>query len=93
MKNIEIFNFRQEKFDTGVAVADVQALYVNVVSGDEILTIFKKDGYIEQFDAADYHYHRDGGHPEGQYAVYADGMEEWCRRKRSDPWWEDIENA
>lgn len=99
MKNIEVINYLQERFDTGVAVDDVKAIYVNIVSGDEILTIFKKDGKIEQHDSQDYHCRRTGGDRDGEYAVYEDGLKEWCGRKWSDPMWhddeemEDIENG
>jgi len=89
MKNIEVINFKQERFDTGVVVEDVKAIYVNIISGDEILTIFKKDGKIEQHDSQDYHYGRRGGDRDGEYAVYEDGLEEWCNRKHSDPLWYD----
>lgn len=91
MKNIEVINYLQERFDTGVAVDDVKAIYVNIVSGDEILTIFKKDGKIEQYDSQDYHCQRIAGDRDGEYAVYEDGLEEWCRRKWSDPMWHDEE--
>lgn len=85
-KNIEVINFKQERFDTGVPVADVKVIYVNIISGDEILTIFKKDGKVEQHDAADYHYPRSHGYRDGEYTVYEEGLAKWCQRKHSDPY-------
>ena len=52
METIKAVNYDNKAFDTGINVDDVIGINVRVISGDEILTIYTKDGvYI--FDSAE----------------------------------------
>lgn len=56
MKTIKIYNYNDELFDTGIPTSDfskISKLLVEVISGDEVLTVFYKDGGVKSFDAAD----------------------------------------
>ncbi len=85
-KNVKVINYKGEVFDTEVAYEDVVAIAVNVWSGDEMLTIFTKDGKVHQYDAADYHYYRSDSHDDGSYAIYPADFEKWDMRTSADPW-------
>lgn len=85
-KNVKIINFEGEAFDTGIAYEDVAAIAVNIWSGDEMLTIFTKDGKVYQQDITDYHYYRSDSYHDGSYAVYPEDFEKWDMRTSADPW-------
>lgn len=85
-KNVKVINYKGEAFDTEVAYEDVVAIAVNVWSGDEMLTIFTKDGKVRQYDAADYHYYRSESYADGCYAIYPADFEQWDMRTSADPW-------
>ena len=85
-KNVKIINYKGEAFDTEMPYEDVAAIAVNVWSGDEMLTIFTKDGEVRQYDAADYHYYRSDSHYGGAYAIYPKDFEKWDQRTAADPY-------
>lgn len=54
--NFFIYNYNDEKFDTGVPISNFKYLdhfHVDIISGDEIITFIYKNGRITKFDAAD----------------------------------------
>lgn len=85
-KNVKVINFEGEVFDTGIAYEDVAAIAVNIWSGDEVLTIFTKDGIVYQHDAADYHHYRSEGYADGYYVVYPADFEKWDQRTSTGTW-------
>lgn len=59
MANINIMDFEYKSYDVGIDINDVACLSVSVVSGDEILTVYLRDGSRNTFDAQDFSgYHR-----------------------------------
>lgn len=88
-KNVKVINFENEAFDIGIAYEDVVAIAVNIWSGDEMLTIFTKDGEVRQYDAADYHYYRSDSHYDGAYAIYPKDFEKWDQRSTVDSYMEE----
>lgn len=52
--NINIMDYDDNSYDTGIPVEDVKTVFVTVVSGDEILHIIKNDGETVALDAMDF---------------------------------------
>ena len=57
MKNtIHIYNYNDELFDTGVPISrfkNIKNIHVDVIVGDEVVTIYYKNGKVEKFDASE----------------------------------------
>ncbi len=87
MKTLKILNYDNVRCDTGIDLADIDSLYVAVVTGDEIVTVVKADGTRETFDSADLS--SDGRQDDffdGEYNVHKDDLSEWTERKDSYYW-------
>lgn len=86
--NINIFDFTHTSHDTGVDVNDIVNIDVQVISGDEILCIEKKDGTIEVFDAVSFsHSDRIINYHDMSYEL-SDKKEikRWLKRENSYGW-------
>ena len=85
--NVMIFSYTQEKFDTGIPLEDVNEIGVSVVSGDELLVVFMKDGTFRKLDAADFRYDdRLFSFFNGSYIVLNEQLERWNNRCDSYDW-------
>lgn len=84
MSEIFAIDYADMKVPTGCNAEDVLMVSVTVVSGDELLTIVKKDGTITQVDSCP------GGrflnYFDYQYIVSKDELPQWMERKTSYSW-------
>ncbi len=56
------------------SVADIEAIFIHVLSGDEVGMVLFKDGETLQFDASTL---RVQAHEDGMYCVISDKIQEW----------------
>ena len=82
MENQEIFaiDYSGEKQMTGIMTDEILCIFVEILTGDEILRIVKKDGSAEIIDSCPRRAH---AYEDGNYIVTSDDVEEWCRRTDS----------
>ena len=85
-KNVRVISFDNEAVDINVAYEDVTTIAVIILSGDEVLTIFTKDGKAYRYDAADYCHYRSGRCTDDYYVIYPADFEKWDKRTSADPW-------
>lgn len=84
MADIKIINYRDDTFDTGVAIEDVNYIYVTLLSGDELLDIHLNNGEVVFFDSADLANNRRFiNYYDGAYSVDQEHLEKWNQRKSS----------
>ena len=94
MANINIMDFDKKKYETNVDVNDVEFIVVKVLSGDEVLTVYRRAGKVSQFDAADFSGNdRLMGFYDGQYVLKDKSkILEWLNRGDTYEWfWEEGE--
>ena len=77
--NIYDFNGRARKVDTGDKV--INRLFVQVLSGDEVVTVDYDDGTSETFDSSD---SREYSYMEESYFVKKDGIQDWMSYVSTD---------
>lgn len=93
MNTVNIFDFRDRSFDTGIPIDSVENVYCTVLTGDEILMIELVDGCIEGFDVSafsgDYRF---SDFFDFQYIVKKSELKKWNQRSSSyDFRWKDKE--
>lgn len=89
MTNMKILDYRYKAYDTGIALEDVSHIDVSVISGDELILGFTKDGNPIDIDAAiiaknprlmDYY--------DGSYSVPSQLLGKWNERKDTYEWFD-----
>ena len=84
---IKLLDYESNEYELDVDEENLDHLEVEVISGDEILSIYLKDGSIETYDAADYlGQMRMMNFYDGWYEVYPEDIEKWMNRKDSYDW-------
>lgn len=80
------WNSRGKEVEIG-KIEKVMAMYIQVISGDEVLCVFDKKGNIHRFDSSDT---RTMNYYDGEYKIYDNEEEnnlvnnpEWVNRKSS----------
>ena len=90
--NLILLDYDSRKCDTGIPIADIQAIVITVISGDEIATVTKKTGEVETIDSiAINNGWRSHDFYDGTYVVDMNNFEKWEKRKSSCDWWDDDE--
>ena len=80
-QKVELLNYKGEKITVDIGeLKDIYLVEMNVISGDECLTVFYKDGSVNYFDA-------DKGtrtecYDDGGYLVYMPGVKNLFKNKR-----------
>lgn len=85
MKNICILNFEGKKFETNIPINCVTRVHVHIKSGDEIITIYKKNGdVIGPIDSAWLaNNERISEFNDRSYWIDEQDIKKWNRRKTS----------
>lgn len=86
--NINIFNWTNKSFDTGIDVSEVASITVTILSGDELFVIVKKNGEVIQLDGASFDKEDSQRslycHFEGQYVLTTEEeIKKWLKREKS----------
>ena len=82
-----VMAYTNEAFETEIDMADVDNLYVRVVTGDEIVTAHMKDGSEHTFDADVLSgYGRQTDYYDGDYGIHSEDFDEWMKRKGTYEW-------
>ena len=83
MQNQEIFalDYAGNKVMTGVMADEILCIFVEILTGDEILRIVKKNGTAIFVESCSYRFH---ACEDGNYIVTSNDIEKWCRR--TDPY-------
>ena len=85
--NVTILDFKGNRYDTDVSMDDVDTIAVTVISGDESLLIYLKNGEFQNLDANDFSgYERSMSFFNGSYLVPSEYLEKWNDRKDSYDW-------
>lgn len=87
---IQIMNCYDDKIDVDIGeLSEISEISVLVLSGDEILKVWKKDGstFEEDSDRHD----RQNSFYDGEYRIYdsekgINKIDEWVKRKDSNEW-------
>ena len=92
METVKIMDFENERFDTGIKIDEVDRVEVVVVTGDEILMIWMKDGSSISTDVdEDYsHKHRGIDFYDGHYTVKSEDLLKWNNRKTSYSYFSEV---
>ena len=87
MDKLELLNYDGVRCDTGINLEDVEAVFVVVLTGDEIATVCLKDGSYQTFDSAELSNDpRRHDYFDGEYGVHKDDLDEWMKRENSYYW-------
>ncbi len=83
MQNQEIFaiDYAGNKTMTGVMADEVLVIFVEILTGDEILRIVKKNGTAIFVESCSYRY---SSYEDGNYVVMPKDLEKWLQR--TDPY-------
>lgn len=86
--NINIFNWTNKSFDTGINVSEVASITVTILSGDELLAIIKKNGEVIQLDGIAFDEEAGQRMPhcyfDGQYVLTTEEeIKKWLNREES----------
>ena len=83
--NIYDFNGRAREVDTGDKV--IKDLFVQVLSGDEVVTVYYDDCTSVRFDSSR---NRAADYVDGSYIIYPNNLEDWVNFEITDydkqPW-------
>lgn len=78
---LKVMAYNGELFETDIEMADIDSMIVEVVTGDEIVTVNLKDGTQKQIDADQLSgYGRLNDHFDGSYGVHPEDFEKWMSR-------------
>lgn len=84
---LKVMAYTGELFETDIDMADIDSMIVEVVSGDEVVTVNLKDGTQKQIDADELSgYGRTKDDFDGSYGVHPSDFEEWAKRKETYEW-------
>ena len=81
-----VLDYKGKKHYIDVAVEDVEYVDVEILSGDEVLTIHLRNGDGKEVDAGDFIGGRLISEYHGRYTVPADQLDKWNKRKESYDW-------
>lgn len=84
--NLNVIDYEHRKHETDIPVADIDSLYVRVITGDELITVIMKDGSHKVVDAEEFGDKRNMFFFDGEYGVHRDDLEEWLERADSYEW-------
>lgn len=86
-KFLNVMDYKHTSHETDIPVADVDSLYVVVLTGDEVVQVNLKDGSHKVVDAIGFlDCVRADDYFDGDYGVHKDDLEEWLERKDSYEW-------
>lgn len=81
MANLMIMDYNSKEYNTGINMDDISSIHVTVISGDELFTVYYKDGRVTNLDAMDFAKgHRYMGFYDDEYGLSADELEAWSKR-------------
>lgn len=90
--NIYDFNGRAREVDTGDKV--IKDLFVQVLSGDEVVTVYYDDCTSVRFDSSR---NRAADYVDGSYIIYPDNLHDWVNFEITDydkqPWHVHYQNG
>ena len=90
--NIYDFNGRTTKVDTGDKV--IKDIFVQVLSGDEVVTVDYDDGTSKIFDSS---HNRTVDYVDGSYILYPNNLQDWVNFEITDydkqPWYVHYKNG
>lgn len=76
-----VMAYTDELFETDIDMADIDSMIVEVVTGDEVVTVNLKDGTQKQIDADELSgYGRAEDYFDGSYGVHPEDFEKWMSR-------------
>ena len=87
--NINIFSYSGHKYHIETPRDDIDFIVVNIISGDEVLSIYYKDRSYETYDAVNFALESDQrllGFHDGSYVVFQDQIDKWNNRKNAQDW-------
>lgn len=85
--NLKIIDFEYNSYDTGIAIDDINEIAVVVVSGDEKLDVYMKNGEVKHLDAVDFtEFNRGMDFFNGAYVVLNEQLKSWNNRTDSYDW-------
>lgn len=77
-----VMAYTNELFETNIDMADIDSMIVEVVTGDEVVTVNLKNGTQKQIDADELSgYGRASDYFDGSYGVHPEDFEKWISRK------------
>lgn len=86
-KCLNVMDYSHKSYKTDIPVADVDSLYVMVITGDELIQANMNDGSVKMIDALDFmDCDRAIDYFDGEYGVHKDDLEEWLERNDSYEW-------
>lgn len=73
MSELELMDYAATTCDTGIDMYDtsIKAIFIEVISGDEVASIIRADGTVEHFDASP---HRLMDYDDGGYPLFIEGV-------------------
>ena len=73
MSDLELMDYAGTTCDTGIDMYDtsIKAIFIEVISGDEVASIIHADGTMEHFDASP---HRLMDYDDGSYPLFIEGV-------------------
>lgn len=84
---LEVMDYMNQRFETDVELENVGSLIVQVITGDEVVTVVAKDGTYQTIDASDLaNDPRIVNRNDGIYAVHPEDFEAWMERKTTYKW-------
>lgn len=84
---LKVMAFTGELFETDINMADIDSMIVEVVCGDEVVTVNLKDGTQKQIDADKLsEYGRAEDDIDGCYGVHPSDFKAWTKRKTTREW-------
>ena len=71
--NLDLMDYAGTMCDTGIDMYDtsIKAIFIEVISGDEVASIIRADGATEYFDASP---HRIMDYNDGSYPLFIEGV-------------------
>ena len=80
--NLKIMNYQNVRCDTGIPMEQVEYIFVRVITGDEIVMIYKIGGIRKEFDSAILVDNlRSIDYWDGCYYVHKEDLKAWSKRK------------
>lgn len=84
---LKVMAYTGELFETDIDMADIDSMIVEVVTGDEVVTVNLKDGTQRRIDADELSgYGRAEDDIDGSYGVHPSDFEEWAKRETTSEW-------
>ena len=70
----KIYNYADSETEIELQDKPIEIMFVEIISGDEVLTVIYEDHTIERFDADDW---RTASYADASYPVFKECLNEW----------------